>query len=197
MTDDAGVDFRAAPRRCGLCDVETPPTKLGLLGGHQACPRCREDLNLMCARDRYDLSVRQKITEQASFYKASFNLEIRRPTWLDAMAFFGPESRGGFFDQLFSKEDPQAGDPPFDDAVRVWLEESFGEQVMRMLQLPGLRRAILDLIVMGCKVELTGSSIFIHDADKGGSDTLADMALAKQLGVALGVHVERFARTYR
>lgn len=151
----------------------------------------------MRARDRYDLSVRQKISKKTDLYDASFNLEIRRPTWLDAMAFFGPESKVGFFERVFGKGDPQVGDAPFDDSVRVWAEESFGEQVMRMLQLPGLRQAILDLIDAGCKVELTGGSVFVHDADKGGSDSLADMALAKQLGVALGVHVERFARTYR
>jgi len=194
---NAGVDYRSAPRRCGLCDVETPPTDLEPLGGHQICPRCRDDGNLMRARDRYNLSVRQKTREEADFYDASFHLEIRRPTWLDAMAFFGPESKVGFFKRVFGDGDPQADDPPFDDAVRIWAEESFGEQVMRMLQLPGLRGAILELIEAGCKVELTGSSVFIHDADKGGSDTLADIHQAKQLGLALAVHVERFARTYR
>jgi len=189
------TDYRTAATRCELCNVEVEAQELEDLAGLRCCQRCRGG-DLEPAIHRWDFEVIKRHTESGHRTSESFNIEVRRPTFVEAFAKFdrdfGPKK--GWFSRLFFKQDPEVGDKAFDDQVLIAPDKGADEATMLLLSRPGVRQAVLALVQQGCEVHLTGQSVWIYDLDSGLIDRISSMDEAEPLALALAVHVERYAR---
>jgi hypothetical protein len=169
--------------------------KLEDLIGLACCQGCING-DLERAIQHWGFVVNKKYTPGGHRSSQRFFIEVKRPTFIEAFAKFDADSgpRKGWLSRLFSKDDPEVGDPAFDDHVLVAPDRGADEVTMRLLEHEGVRAGVLELIQQGAIVDLTGNSVWVHDDDTGVIDKFADMDVALPYAVALAVHIERYAR---
>ncbi len=188
------IGYRDSAARCALCGYETRPAELEVKAGLALCPGCRAgELERVCHRWHFKLETR--ITGGATHFDMTQHVELHRPTRVEIVARVR-QARESVVD-VFWRMIRRMGDRGLDperatfEKVRVEPHEGWAESTDRLQEQPGVREALLDLICMGCIVDLMPSSLAAMARARP-----QDFPDEKQVGLRLaviGAAIERMA----
>lgn len=192
--------FRKSAGRCGLCKVEVDTAELQPLAGIEACERCRTgDISAAIEAQGFVEEHKRYHFHSVAGGGSGWQLkvEMRRPTRVEIVARFWAEPGfDNWFTRLFRKpeRDPEVGIEDFDRAVHIKVDDAYHDNLMALLAAPGVREAVVWLVGHGCVASLTFSEVSAG-ARVWAESSLPDLDEVIRHVVALGVHLERFART--
>lgn len=188
--------FRTSVSTCALCGVEVESAKLAPVALLDVCDRCRSgELSLSLTFLGF--------TEEHRKFKVSNNnvpehvvwVELTRPTEIDVTAQFSAEKGAdNWFSRLFRKPDPEVGIEEFDQKIRITVDSEYEASVMRLLDSPGLREAILRLVALRCHVTIGFKTVFAR-AQENRESKIPPINDVLMYVLLLAIHLERYALT--